>query len=145
MPCSRKCLLAGNDEMSAKLWAAGHLWCSEGGPYCLQIIFEQEAGGSSLLAARVKMQRKYLEQFEELYEDFHLVRMPLQEEEVRKAGSLTNRVLLRMCPWRLPQTLSSMAGQADLYGDVGDIIHHACILTSGLTSLCELRCAGWKP
>lgn len=53
---------------------------------CVQIIFEEEVGGSSLLAARVKMQQKYLEQFEELYEDFHLVRMPLQEEEVRSAG-----------------------------------------------------------
>ena len=56
----------------------------------MQIIFEEEVGGASLLAARVKMPQKYLEQFEELYEDFHLVRMPLQEEEVRSAGSPAN-------------------------------------------------------
>jgi arsenite-transporting ATPase len=48
-----------------------------------QLIFEEETGGSRLLAARVKMQQTYLQQFEDLYEDFHLVRMPLLEEEVR--------------------------------------------------------------
>ena len=90
LPCFRRCLLAGKNEMSVGLCAATHLWWCEGGVYWLQIIFEQEAGGSSLLAARVKMQRKYLEQFEELYEDFHLVRMPLQEEEVRKTANPTS-------------------------------------------------------
>ena len=40
-------------------------------------------GTSKLLAARVRMQQKYLEQFYDLYEDFHIVKCPLQEEEVR--------------------------------------------------------------
>ena len=53
-----------------------------------QVIAPGAAGTSVLLAARARMQATYLAQFEELYEDFHLVRTPLLAEEVRGVDAL---------------------------------------------------------
>jgi arsenite/tail-anchored protein-transporting ATPase len=53
-----------------------------------QVIAPGAAGNSVLLAARSRMQATYLAQFDELYEDFHLVRTPLLAEEVRGVDAL---------------------------------------------------------
>lgn len=53
-----------------------------------QVIFPTAADGSKLLEARVRMQRKYLDQFYELYEDFHIAKLPLLEDEVRGVDAL---------------------------------------------------------
>uniref|UniRef100_H2ZIV4 ATPase ASNA1 homolog n=1 Tax=Ciona savignyi TaxID=51511 RepID=H2ZIV4_CIOSA len=50
-----------------------------------QILYPKKVDGSlcGLCQSRCKLQAKYLEQMEDLYEDFHLVKTPLLESEVR--------------------------------------------------------------
>lgn len=54
-----------------------------------QLLFKPKEGSDEaekpckMCAPRFKLQRKYLDQIDILYDDFHVVKLPLQEQEVR--------------------------------------------------------------
>ncbi|CCW63494.1 unnamed protein product [Phytomonas sp. EM1] len=56
-----------------------------------------------MCAARQKMQAKYLSQLEDLYEDFHLVKMPLLSNEVRGIASLRSFAKFLLEPYDADQ------------------------------------------
>lgn len=47
-----------------------------------QILYDEEGVESKLLKARMRMQKKYLDQFHMLYDDFNITKLPLLPEEV---------------------------------------------------------------
>lgn len=53
-----------------------------------QLLFADNDGSCKRCASRWKMQQKYLDQMAELYEDYHVVKMPLLGTEVRGIDNL---------------------------------------------------------
>merc|ERR1719491_324185 len=74
-----------------------------------QVLFPEKAknkGGAkggcvecSRCRARVKMQAKYIEQFNDLYPDFHLTQIPLMSQEVRHLNKLRKFAHLLLNPY----------------------------------------------
>mmetsp|Transcript_34705 Transcript_34705/g.98341 ORF Transcript_34705/g.98341 Transcript_34705/m.98341 type:complete len:354 (-) Transcript_34705:180-1241(-) len=77
-----------------------------------QVLYPEEGHGSKLLNARVKMQQKYLDQFHELYEDFHLVKLPLLEEEVRGTEQIKDFSRMLVEPYTPSATRAAANPQA---------------------------------
>lgn len=58
-----------------------------------QLLFPKRTNECEQCNARRRMQKKYLEQIEELYDEFNVVKMPLLVEEVRGKERLERYVL----------------------------------------------------
>lgn len=58
-----------------------------------QLLFPRKGNSCEQCNARRKMQKKYLEQIDELYDEFNVVKMPLLVEEVRGKEKLEKFVL----------------------------------------------------
>ncbi len=67
-----------------------------------QVLFTTPGCACRKCGARSRMQGKYLEQIYDLYEDFHVITMPLLDAEVRGVDSLRSFSAHLLRPYRLP-------------------------------------------
>ncbi|KAF2744714.1 ATPase get3 [Sporormia fimetaria CBS 119925] len=68
-----------------------------------QLLFPKQDNPCEQCNARRKMQKKYLEQIEELYDEFNVVKMPLLVEEVRGKEKLEKFSEMLVKPFEPPQ------------------------------------------
>ncbi|KAL9009785.1 MAG: hypothetical protein Q9173_005214 [Seirophora scorigena] len=67
-----------------------------------QLLFPKKSNDCEQCNARRKMQKKYLEQIEELYDEFNVVKMPLLVEEVRGKEKLESFSEMLVHPYQPP-------------------------------------------
>ncbi|KAL7623276.1 Golgi to ER traffic- protein [Parahypoxylon ruwenzoriense] len=68
-----------------------------------QLLFPKQGSNCEQCNARRKMQKKYLDQIEELYDEFNVVRMPLLVEEVRGKEKLERFSEMLVHPYVPPE------------------------------------------
>ncbi|KAK2062704.1 anion-transporting ATPase [Colletotrichum caudatum] len=68
-----------------------------------QLLFPKKGSNCDQCNARRKMQKKYLEQIEELYDEFNVVKMPLLVEEVRGKDKLEKFSEMLIKPYAPPE------------------------------------------
>ncbi|KAG2222377.1 hypothetical protein INT45_006899 [Circinella minor] len=68
-----------------------------------QLLFPKEGSNCEHCNVRHKMQQKYLEQIYDLYEDFHIVRMPLLTKEVRGTEDIKDFSKMLIEPYQAPK------------------------------------------
>jgi len=67
-----------------------------------QLLFPEKSNDCKQCNARRKMQKKYLDQIEELYDEFNVIKMPLLTDEVRGVESLKSFSEMLIHPYQPP-------------------------------------------
>lgn len=70
-----------------------------------QLLFPAQGSACDYCNARRKMQKKYLDQIEELYDDFNVVKIPMLTEEVRGTEKLSSFSEMLVEPYDPPAEL----------------------------------------
>jgi len=68
-----------------------------------QLVYPEKDSHCKICTSRVRMQQKYLGQINDLYEDFHVIKLPLLPEEVRGIEHLNNFSKLLLQPYQPDQ------------------------------------------
>ena len=53
-----------------------------------QVLMCEDPNKCKMCKSRIKMQKKYLEKIEEMFEDFHIIKVPLQKNEIRRTKNI---------------------------------------------------------
>ena len=53
-----------------------------------QVLMCEDPNKCKMCKSRIKMQKKYLEKIEEMFEDFHIIKVPLQKNEIRGSKNI---------------------------------------------------------
>ena len=84
-----------------------------------QVLFA-EADACRKFLARKKMQDKYLDQIYDLYEDFHVVVMPMRDREVRGVDALKDFCEYLRKPYVPPETVGDMPSVGSVVSCLAD-------------------------
>lgn len=68
-----------------------------------QLLYPKKGSECEQCTVRAKMQKKYLDQIDELYEDFHIIKMPLLTGEIRGVDTIKSFSEMLIHPYIPPQ------------------------------------------